>query len=421
MDPKKTLAIVKKLSAKGKMNAISLSDLLEVLNTFDPGWSTDAVVSLRPSGDHDLLKFRDDFPRAFPDKEVRLGSFGQQVSLWWPGNTAPDDKEMKTAEQVMDRLLAEQAVIDPKVKNPPLNYRAEVGKTYLPAKPKLKKNTYGLEFVFTGARFGEKATRVISPSGNVYDIFASRDAGLPLGIWTFLYKSEGVHDKAKEHLNDVGDDLEKKVVHDRFAKDAGTIGTCPACTNHQKLSKTRLSDGHPSMVLHGYNRPGWGYVLGNCFGVGFPPWELSPLGGEAWVDKLEMMIEGAIDATKKEESAKFYNVAVKLAPRTLERATISSAGEATYTGESISDKEFESTYHRQWTTKNVIDQPSQAKRLFNEMQKLRLDRIDRNRKGLETMQDEMKKRLSAWEARPLPGTVGASTLSLLDVVLNDLG
>lgn len=45
-------------------------------------------------------------------------------------------------------------------------------------------------------------------------------------------------------------------------------GTCQACFRKQKTS-----DG--KMVLHGYQRPGYGYIVGECWGVKYAPFELS--------------------------------------------------------------------------------------------------------------------------------------------------
>ena len=49
---------------------------------------------------------------------------------------------------------------------------------------------------------------------------------------------------------------------------AVTEGTCQACFNQQKLPGGMLS-------LHGYQRPGVGFIQGRCPGVGYPPYEES--------------------------------------------------------------------------------------------------------------------------------------------------
>lgn len=56
-------------------------------------------------------------------------------------------------------------------------------------------------------------------------------------------------------------------------------GTCAACWGNYKLSAGRL-------VLHGYERPGYGYVRGQCFGVGYEPVETSVVGATKYDEHL---------------------------------------------------------------------------------------------------------------------------------------
>jgi len=46
------------------------------------------------------------------------------------------------------------------------------------------------------------------------------------------------------------------------------VGECQICGRSQKLRGGKL-------VPHGYTRPGWGHVVGNCPGAGYAPYELS--------------------------------------------------------------------------------------------------------------------------------------------------
>lgn len=57
-------------------------------------------------------------------------------------------------------------------------------------------------------------------------------------------------------------------------------GTCPACWGNYKLDGGRL-------VMHGYKRPGFGYIHGSCFGVSYQPAETSK---EGLVDVLERLL-----------------------------------------------------------------------------------------------------------------------------------
>lgn len=54
------------------------------------------------------------------------------------------------------------------------------------------------------------------------------------------------------------------------------LGTCPVCERQQRVTPKR------EMVHHGFRRPGWGAIVGDCFGVGYPPYELSSEGCVAY-------------------------------------------------------------------------------------------------------------------------------------------
>jgi len=63
------------------------------------------------------------------------------------------------------------------------------------------------------------------------------------------------------------------------------IGKCPVCEGDFRLHKL-------TMVHHGYKRPGYGEIVGDCFGVGYPPYELSTEGTEHYLAAVERGIAG---------------------------------------------------------------------------------------------------------------------------------
>ena len=65
-------------------------------------------------------------------------------------------------------------------------------------------------------------------------------------------------------------------------------GTCPACFGFYKL---RPGSTDKIVVLHGYQRPGWGYTVGKCPGAGWPPYELSASGTVDFKKYLERSLE----------------------------------------------------------------------------------------------------------------------------------
>jgi len=62
-----------------------------------------------------------------------------------------------------------------------------------------------------------------------------------------------------------------------MSKAAEFQGTCAVC-----MGTFKVRDG--LMVLHGYLRPGDGYIAGRCFGEGRTPWEVSPEAAQAFLD-----------------------------------------------------------------------------------------------------------------------------------------
>jgi hypothetical protein len=58
-------------------------------------------------------------------------------------------------------------------------------------------------------------------------------------------------------------------------------GICACCFNKQKIAKT------DNMWLHGYTRPGHGWLVGNCPGIGFQPYEKSVEGTKYMVTLVE--------------------------------------------------------------------------------------------------------------------------------------
>lgn len=88
--------------------------------------------------------------------------------------------------------------------------------------------------------------------------------------------------------------------------DVTNTGSCPACFGLYKLTD------QGKMVHHGYQRPGIGYIIGDCFGVGYEPFELSNAGTVAYVEKLRSYRDGMVVdlATLVKAGPEFYNARV---------------------------------------------------------------------------------------------------------------
>lgn len=74
------------------------------------------------------------------------------------------------------------------------------------------------------------------------------------------------------------------------------VGTCPVCERHQKVT------AGGAMVHHGFKRPGWGSIVGDCFGVGYQAYELSSDGCAAYRDALVEWRRNAEDTLRRYEA-----------------------------------------------------------------------------------------------------------------------
>lgn len=96
------------------------------------------------------------------------------------------------------------------------------------------------------------------------------------------------------------------------------IGTCQCCFG-QQVVKARKGSSVLKMVHHGYNRPGTGYIVGDCRGVSEEPYELSCEATKRWlaylVNSVLPMLEGRLAALQAGPDTIAINVENYDAPR----------------------------------------------------------------------------------------------------------
>lgn len=80
------------------------------------------------------------------------------------------------------------------------------------------------------------------------------------------------------------DPEEEKRLKKLYDRDLVNTGTCGVCEGNYKR------DSGGGLVHHGYQRPGHGYIVGDCFGVGYQPWELSPKSVEKYLVRLDGLL-----------------------------------------------------------------------------------------------------------------------------------
>lgn len=323
------LAVLKKVAKKTKMGEYDPVEVVEALKLLDPAWSIDAVTIAVPMGGYgDLSDIGDDMLAKIADDPTVFvrGGMGKDkpFTLSFRGDSHKHGTP-ETLEPLAEKLRG-QITLVPGKKAPKAITKPEAGKLYA-WKVEVSEDSYvGREgptwdVLVHGLMLGLDAWHIVAPGGVSLDlpVMPTRRDPKPRilkspTLFTWLYKSTDAAAKAAERISTPAFlEQETKNKARRLAGDKpGSIGSCPFCERHQKLNPKRAHSGHPTMVLHGYQRPGYGYAVGKCFGVGYPPYELSAAGCEAAVTALEKMITNQkanlAAATKATEFTRFVTI-----------------------------------------------------------------------------------------------------------------
>lgn len=116
---------------------------------------------------------------------------------------------------------------------------------------------------------GSIGFRITTPEGKT---FAHNEMSK---IWWWLKDNSHMKEEAAEILG-----LAAHVPASQRTRE--NTGSCSVCNQNIKLKPTNP----PVMVLHGFQRPGIGYVIGDCGGVGWPPYEISADGCKNYIEKV---------------------------------------------------------------------------------------------------------------------------------------
>lgn len=147
----------------------------------------------------------------------------------------------------------------------------------------VKDGSHGIKYFNWKEWVGSDAIRITNTRGKSFDLDRDHHTiDRPLEYCLYRY-SEILYNKSgwKE---DASAALGKEVHVPAAARTRENTGTCPACWGNYKLNDGRL-------VLHGYQRPGWGHVVGSCDAEKYPPAETSDSGFKMWLGKLETTLK----------------------------------------------------------------------------------------------------------------------------------
>ena len=266
----KMTALLLKLR-KGADASVSLKQFIEVLNYLG-GWRVEPFVGLLQL--HGYSGAEKDKP------SLKAGEDAAQVQADW------------------DRM--QHSVVSTLPTSP------QVGKQYV--MDLTAPTTEGFRPGVTGFYYrewvGAKGIRFTSPEGKIFELlpgkyeFARYPDPIKLPFHDIRAWVRNETKFLEQVSNALGMATHEKEREESKPRTRDNTGTCPACFRNIKL-KARGGNQHPIMVLHGYLRPGWGSVQGSCFGVDFPPFELSPEGTKHLVKVLEQHKDGKEDFLKK--------------------------------------------------------------------------------------------------------------------------
>jgi hypothetical protein len=128
-----------------------------------------------------------------------------------------------------------------------------------------------------------------------------------------------------------------------------TVGTCPVC---ERAIRVRAG----KMVHHGYERPGRGHIVGDCYGVARAPYEVSSEGTRAYRGDVvaprlahEEAFLARLEGNQVEELR--YEEAVPV-PTTADRSRFARSDPG-WTMTMVSVRRDETNSHRQYVWKGV--------------------------------------------------------------------
>lgn len=145
----------------------------------------------------------------------------------------------------------------------------------------LMDGSHGIKYFNWKEWVGSDAIRVTNTKGESFELGRDHHS-IDRPLEYCLYRSTSDLSKSgwKE---DASAALGKEIHVPAAARTRENTGTCPACWGNYKLNDGRL-------VLHGYQRPGWGHVVGSCDAEKYPPAETSDSGFKMWLEKLETFL-----------------------------------------------------------------------------------------------------------------------------------
>lgn len=114
--------------------------------------------------------------------------------------------------------------------------------------------------------------------------------------------------------------------------DSTPRGECQICGRKQAL------DTKDRVYRHGYTRPGWGHIVGNCFGASYPTYQASSKRLARYVEMCENWVDGWQRTRSKAQRATAHAFNYKVVTK---RGSFGQASEYEYKTWTATKKNFE--------------------------------------------------------------------------------
>jgi len=259
MDAKLTATLLKirKRTYASLTNSAIVSALAAI------GWKTEKVLNLR-----------------------RFKSYAQREPLKHPdsfsnyGDTKEDVERLFSARTMIDSVTVENGIVVP-----PSGLKLEKGMSYWSDAVHRPSDLdeAQMQHIWVGLNWeADTAIRITAPNGDKLDLFgkATHD------FWPWAYE-HGLEEAVCALLgmkSPTEEKAEKEEAKRLKYRHENHCGKCPVCGGDYKRTHGN------KMVHHGYERPGDGYIHGDCYGVGYLPYEVSDEGCVAYKALLAPMV-----------------------------------------------------------------------------------------------------------------------------------
>jgi len=284
-DELKDLMLKVRKDAFGSFNSKKLEMVLNALE-----WHTERRITVVTLADLPSSLVRELAPGSHPnvirgnlkkDKAERL----IEVNCWYSRDASPEvvAKAEATAKAIHGTMT--------KLEIPSVPAKPKKNKYYYwDVEKAVKHNTFpgnGGEYGFTfKAGYATEVLAIKSPDGKEFEVGKVDPRHLGDNMSDFIRWSGDTTFK-QEVLDYLG--MESHEATKKAERTRENTGTCGVCGGEYKLIA-----GH--LVHHGFQRPGHGYIVGDCFGVGYQAWEKSK---QSVVDYVKALGKMATDMEAK--------------------------------------------------------------------------------------------------------------------------